>query len=287
MEHLSDHELAERINGLQAWFKEYDKMKSERNRLQSKRKTDAVARSLEYYSAQMPLYEEHMEENQNDLIALQQEQERRRSFAQMPSVYEPPSTHIRTMQPPSEYATSSTQQLTSEYASIYPPTESTPEGHTYSMPYPQQPQYPYTSSYPYFPYPLPHQSAAIHTATTSTSPIPHEFYTPVEEELPRATAETQTKGLMNIKEIKELVRKYPELKDTIMSTLLADLIKKGNVTRSDIDVVKNEIRNIESFDRPFIHKSYEFAPIVKKSHLPKSSDIYSKIPPASTFSVKI
>ena len=71
--------------------------------------------------------------------------------------------------------------------------------------------------------------------------------------------ETQTeKNVMDltpfdIEKLKELIKKYPELKDGITTILLSQLIKRGTVDRKDIDDIKRFIP-----EKSYIEKSYTF-----------------------------
>ena len=50
--------------------------------------------------------------------------------------------------------------------------------------------------------------------------------------------QTDTKKI-NIENIKEILKKYPELEQSIISVLLSEMIKKGNVNNKDIESIKD------------------------------------------------
>ena len=51
--------------------------------------------------------------------------------------------------------------------------------------------------------------------------------------------EIQTDSQIDIKTIKYIIYNYPELKDTAIGILLSDLVKRGNITKTDIDEIQN------------------------------------------------
>ena len=72
------------------------------------------------------------------------------------------------------------------------------------------------------------------------------------------TIENPTHQLRTLKEqtqiekLKELIKKYPELKEGVMSVLLSELIKKGTIDKKDID----EIKRFVPEEKPYLEKSY-------------------------------
>jgi len=60
---------------------------------------------------------------------------------------------------------------------------------------------------------------------------------------------------MNINEIKELIKKYPDMKDVIVNSLIGELMKNKNVKREDIENVKR----LYGYDKPFTLREFDYA----------------------------
>ena len=57
-------------------------------------------------------------------------------------------------------------------------------------------------------------------------------------------------------EIKNLIKKYPDMKDIIVNSLLSELVKNKNVKKEDIENIKHLS---SSFYQPFLTRSYNYA----------------------------
>jgi hypothetical protein len=57
-------------------------------------------------------------------------------------------------------------------------------------------------------------------------------------------------------EIKNLIKKYPDMKDIIVNSLLSELVKNKNVKREDIENIKHLS---STFNQPFTARSYSYA----------------------------
>ena len=57
-------------------------------------------------------------------------------------------------------------------------------------------------------------------------------------------------------EIKNLIKKYPDMKDIIVISLLSELVKNKNVKREDIENVKHLS---STCNQPFTARSYNYA----------------------------
>ena len=68
--------------------------------------------------------------------------------------------------------------------------------------------------------------------------------------------QTQPPGISNMDEIKNLRKKYPDMKDKSISTLLSELMKNKNVKKEDIANIKHLS---STFNQLFTARSYKYA----------------------------
>ena len=103
---------------------------------------------------------------------------------------------------------------------------------------------------------------------------------------PDKDVDTQTDRIIDIKMLKDLLKTYPELKDSITNILTSEMIKKGNVKKEDID----EIKRIVGDQKSFTLKSFDFAPKsqifkpYKFNKIEKLEDYENLVPPNSVTS---
>ena len=75
--------------------------------------------------------------------------------------------------------------------------------------------------------------------------------------------------MINIKEsvdtekLKDLIKKYPELKEGVSNVLLSELIKKGTVTKRDIEDIKQFMPEQQRYSQ----KSYTYLSNPEKQNL--------------------
>ena len=71
----------------------------------------------------------------------------------------------------------------------------------------------------------------LNTATSSISQITPQPITEIQHIINKVAAGTQTQplGIANMDEIKTLIKKYPDMKDIIVNSLLSELVKNKNV----------------------------------------------------------
>ena len=75
-------------------------------------------------------------------------------------------------------------------------------------------------------------------------------------------------------EIKTLIKKYPDMKDIIVNSLLSELVKNKNVRREDIENIKHLS---STFNQPFTARSYSYAQnpnVIQKWQYLKNHKIY-------------
>jgi hypothetical protein len=79
----------------------------------------------------------------------------------------------------------------------------------------------------------------------------------IRDAIEKLTKESQTQplGITNINEIKELIKKYPDMKDVIVNSLIGELMKNKNVKREDIENVKR----LYGYDKPFTLRAFDYA----------------------------
>ena len=61
------------------------------------------------------------------------------------------------------------------------------------------------------------------------------------------------KDSIDIEKLKDIIKKYPELKENISSVLLSEFIKKDTVSKKDIDAIKQLFQNKKDILRNHIH----------------------------------
>jgi len=109
----------------------------------------------------------------------------------------------------------------------------------------------------------PHIPAPIQNIPLQVRPTQLVSTQPLEEEeiqhiINKVAAGTQTQplGISNMDEIKNLIKKYPDMKDIIVNSLLSELVKNKNVKREDIENIKHLS---STFNQPFTARSYSYA----------------------------
>ena len=93
--------------------------------------------------------------------------------------------------------------------------------------------------------------------------------------------ETQTeKEKQEVKKLKDLLLKYPELKYSVTNVLLSEMIKRGSVTKDDIDQVRQMVGEQKSYTLKtcdFLKKSEVSTPY-KFTKIEKLEDYENLIP---------
>ena len=105
-----------------------------------------------------------------------------------------------------------------------------------------------------------------------------DYYFPIEDEKP-SNKEIQTDSQIDIKTIKDIIYNYPELKNTAIGILLSDLIKRGNITKTEIDEIK---RFDPQFPKSFINQKHDE---INKPQKLKNEDYENMIP--KTFDIVV
>jgi hypothetical protein len=104
----------------------------------------------------------------------------------------------------------------------------------------------------------PPEQYRLNTATSSISQITPQPISEIRHIINKVAAGTQTQplGIANMDEIKNLIKKYPDMKDIIVNSLLSELVKNKNVKREDIENIKHLS---STFNQPFTARSYSYA----------------------------
>ena len=87
----------------------------------------------------------------------------------------------------------------------------------------------------------------------------------------------------NIKYIKSLIKKHPELKDKIISSLMDEVVK-GNLLKSDVENISSEFP--VSTPQPFTYKTYQYAQPKTPLTASHETNIYKQIPSANRIFIK-
>ena len=120
----------------------------------------------------------------------------------------------------------------------------------------------YTEAPPYETIPMQYmqlpEQHRLNTAKSSSAQLTPQPISEIRHIINKVTTGTQTQplGIANLEEIKTLIKKYSDMKDIIVNSLLSELVKNKNVKREDIENIK---RLSSTFTQPFTARSYKYA----------------------------
>ena len=115
------------------------------------------------------------------------------------------------------------------------------------------------------------------------SSMSEKYYRPPTQKALKPSPIEEPIGFTNIKYIKSLIKKHPELKDKIISSLMDEVVK-GNLSKSDVEDISREFP--VSTPQPFTYKTYQYAQTKTPLMAPHETNIYKQIPSANRIFIK-
>ena len=109
------------------------------------------------------------------------------------------------------------------------------------------------------------------------------YYRPPSQKALKPSPIEEPIGFTNIKYIKSLIKKHPELKDKIISSLMDEVVK-GNLSKSDVEDISREFP--VSTPQPFTYKTYQYAQPKTPLTASHETNIYKQIPSANRIFIK-